>query len=102
MSPTWMTSTTSGSALIEAMNAGVALNSAVSVGLVPYGASPYTATVNGAATSEAPAPGAGIAAATAAASPAATMTPLRILGLPFDELVRGMAPITPELHVRPP
>src|SRR3954471_5311627 len=48
MSPTWITVSTSGSALTESMNAGVAANSAVSVGLVPYGASPYTATVNAA------------------------------------------------------
>ncbi len=46
MSPTWMTVLTSGSALTAAMNAGVASVSDVSVGVVPYGASPYTAIVN--------------------------------------------------------
>src|SRR5262250_2485958 len=46
MSPTWITVPTSGSALTESMNAGVALNSAVSPWNVPYGASPYTARVN--------------------------------------------------------
>jgi hypothetical protein len=40
MSPTWSTRSTFGSALIESMKAGVAWNSAVSVGVVPYGASP--------------------------------------------------------------
>src|SRR4051812_2671598 len=48
MSPTCSTSETSGSALIAATNAGVASVSAVSVGVVPYGASPYIATVDGA------------------------------------------------------
>src|SRR5215468_332933 len=47
MSPTCMTSRTSGSSLIDLMKAGVALNSAVSVGVVPYGSSPNTAIVNG-------------------------------------------------------
>src|SRR5579859_4486890 len=45
MSPTCTTALTCGSALTESMNAGVAWNSAVAVGLMPYGASPYTARV---------------------------------------------------------
>src|SRR3954468_15603620 len=54
MSPTCITSDTSGSLLMAAMNAGVASVSDVSVGVVPYGASPYMAMVD--ATLE-PAPG---------------------------------------------
>src|SRR5664279_1730487 len=43
MSPTCSTSATSRSLLIVCMNAGVALNWAVSASLVPYGESPNTA-----------------------------------------------------------
>src|SRR5215472_640549 len=46
MSPTWRTRSTLGSPLIEVMNAGVWSVSVLSVGLVPYGESPYTAIVN--------------------------------------------------------
>src|SRR3979411_129542 len=46
MSPTWITPRTCGSALTESMNAGVAASWAASVGDVPYGESPYTASVN--------------------------------------------------------
>ena len=40
MSPTWMMVLTSGSALTASMKAGVARVCELSVGLVPYGASP--------------------------------------------------------------
>jgi hypothetical protein len=43
MSPTCTTALTAGSAFTASMNAGVASVSDVSVGLTPYGASPYTA-----------------------------------------------------------
>src|SRR4051812_273146 len=46
MSPTCATRLTCGSALIELINTGIARNSALSVGVVPYGASPYTASVS--------------------------------------------------------
>src|SRR4051794_24361159 len=47
MSPTCSASETSGSALIDSMNAGVAVSCDVSAGVVPYGESPYTAIENG-------------------------------------------------------
>src|ERR1051325_6356383 len=47
MSPTCATRLTLGSSLTAVMKAGGASSSAVSVLLVPYGASPYTAIVNG-------------------------------------------------------
>src|SRR5215471_3072726 len=46
ISPTCRTRRTFGSALIDSMNAGVSPNSAVSVGVVPYGESPKTAIVS--------------------------------------------------------
>src|SRR5260221_13684844 len=54
MSPTWSTRLTAGSAFTALMKAGVATVWLVSVGVVPYGASPYTARVEAAVE---PAPG---------------------------------------------
>src|SRR5450631_3638672 len=107
MSPTCKTRLTNGSALTALMNAGVATVSLVSVGVVPYGASPYTAIVEAAV---APAPGilqeictVCVSAQLAAGSPSDALT-VNVTGPGATQAKVGVADVAslsvPELEVQ--